>query len=594
MPEIKAEELRPYQAAIVAQVDPEAAVTAEAVMKELKKILEIKVRDKGRKIVASGEASNPDSAFVRYEDRRQVPWAKTTILDKVNHLVVVLVKGNWVAIHCTESSRRDRITRALRRRELGPLMPARAGHLKAAFMKGHARTLWMRGTHRSTSYKADTKVLGGSDLAPALDPLGDQSYRYTAARCEPKNDQIGDVMGLAVDQSRLWVGRSEDWFEFEAVMGAVLDTLEETAGSSVEPLPVLAATQTDLQDVEGPYDIAIAPPEMLMMGPVMDSAEAAQLADMERLAFGTQFEVLAASENGLRARVLQQGTAIGEIDLEFREGEDEIEVIPSGTAQSGYHEEIQDIVQQLQEPEALTIYFESGHTIQSGQAFAVRHRDIPYTGWNWFAFGSSWEVAREKPAGGLAAIGTETSLFDWVLASWPQVTGSANGPGWLACDDRPGETADFLHIEEANGINVLTLIHVKGAKSAAAGRGIAVVPYETVAAQAIKNLRNLDAVLAAGELLGGTIPEGLEFACWHNGEGRARNDFIEQLDNLGTNIARRVAIVQPHVQRHLVEEVRHSPEHAQASRLRQLDTLLHGVAANCQSAGADLIVVGSE
>lgn len=589
---LEAGELKPYQAVVLAEADSEAPAAA-VVMRKLKRALKVKARDTGRKLIASGGTQEPDAAFIRYEDRRQVPWATVPILDKVNHLAVVVVKGRWVAIHCTETSRRNTIQRALRKGKLGPLRAVRAGHLKAAFMRGPARTLWMRGTHRSVASKADTKVLGGRDLAPALDPLGDQSYRYTAARCEPKNAGIGDVMGLAVDQSRGWVGSSEDWAEFVGVILAMLDALAATAGETSEPLPVLATTQTNLEDVDGAYDVAIAPPELLMMGPVLDAAEAAHLAEMEKLAFGTQFEVQSSTNTSLTAEVLRHGQPLGILELGFEEGEEEIVLSSTGSPQSGREEEFSEVLEGVQEPEALTVYFESGHTIQSGRAFSIRHRDIPFTGWSWVPFGNSWAIEQEKPEAGVAAIGTEISLFDWVLAEWAPLIGASQG-GWLACDDRPGETADFLHIDESSAVPVLTLVHVKGAKSASANRGIAVVPYETVSAQAVKNLRHLDAVLAASQLLSGTIPTSLNFASWRDGQSCERAEFTSRLDELGTNFARRVAIVQPHVRQGLVEEIRPEPEHAQAPRLRQLDTLLHGVAANCQSAGADLIVVGSD
>lgn len=522
-----------------------------------------------------------------------MPWASVPVVDKVNHLAVVMIKDGWVVIHTTEGSRRDAIKKALREGRLGPLELIRPGHLKAAFMKGHARTLWMRGTHRPTAYKADTKVLGGPDLVPALDPLGDQSYRYTAARCEPGNQGIGDVMGLAVDQSRIWIGPSERWEDFQDTLIATLNALEETDGADEEPLPVLASASTDLSDVSGAYDIAISPPEMLMMGPVLDSAEAATLAEMEQLAFGTQFEVTRADGLTAAATVFRRGQVLGTLELELAEGMNGIETKISGDAEPGREADLQEILNKLNEPEILTIYFESGHTIQSNQAFNVRHRDIPFAGWRWVDFGADWTVDREKPQAGVSTIGTDNSLFDWMLANWPLDKDTVEARGWLACDDRPGETADFLHIDESGSVPVLSLVHVKGAKNANPDRGIAVVPYETVCAQAIKNLRHLDALLAAETLLAGTIPSDLELAAWQGGQTRSRAQFLGRLEELGTNFGRRVVVVQPHVRETLVDAIRLDGDHVQLPRLRQLDTLLHGVAADCQSAGADFVVVGS-
>ncbi|HWM53955.1 MAG TPA: hypothetical protein VNO20_01000 [Solirubrobacterales bacterium] len=587
------DELRPYQSALVARIEDGGEISAAQIARRLKKVLRVRVGDSGRHVVASGAGKDPGAAFFRYVDKRQVPWASTPVLDRVNHLAVVLVKGAWVAIHTTEGSRRDTIKRALRKGSLGPLELIRPGHLKAAFIKGPARTLWMRGTHRRIASKADTKTLSGLDLAGALDPTGDQSYRYTAARVVPDNEKIGEVMGLAVDQSRLWIGPSANWTEFQTSMLATLDALEETVGTDVEPLPVLAAAKTDLTDVDGAYDIAISPPEMMLLGPVLDSGEAAVLAELEKLAFGTQFEVADSNGTGVKANVLRRGHALGQLEIEFREGDGEIETVVAGTSEPGREEDFNEVLGKLSEPETLTVYFESGHTIQGHQVFSVRHRDIPFAGWSWVPFGVDWAVEREKPSDGVGAIGTDTSLFDWVLASWPLNSNEIDGRGWLACDDRPGETADFLHIDESGDVPILTLMHVKGAKSASQGREIAVVPYETVCAQAVKNLRHLDAVLASGNMLSGTIPVELGLSAWENSEKRSRKEFVKRLDGLGTNFGRKIVIVQPHVRRDLVASIRVDPEHAQAPRLRQLDTLLHGVAANCQSAGAELLVIGS-
>lgn len=142
---------------------------------------------------------------------------------------------------------------------------------------------------------------------------------------------------------------------------------------------------------------------------------------------------------------------------------------------------------------------------------------------------------------------------------------------------------------------ILTLIHAKGAGSDSAGRELAVVPYETVSAQAVKNLRHLDAKLAAGTMVGAGIPKGLSLHAWQEGRPVTREDFIARLDGLGANFRRRVVILQPHVRRDLLEEVRSGGvTHAQFPRLRQLDTLLHAAAADCRSVSAELVVIGAE
>ena len=65
---------------------------------------------------------------------------------------------------------------------LGALQPIGAGFINAAFVRGKAPT-WLSATHRRTTVKADSKVLSGIDLRDALNPVEDQSYYFTAARC---------------------------------------------------------------------------------------------------------------------------------------------------------------------------------------------------------------------------------------------------------------------------------------------------------------------------------------------------------------------------------------------------------------------------
>lgn len=588
-------ELRPFRSALVARFEEGQTLTAKQVLTKLRKVLKVKVSDNARKVIAAGESEDAGAAFVHYQDRRPVAWATEPVIDRVNYLAAVVVEGDWLAIHTTESSKRDPIQKALRRGKLGRLSLVDPPHLKAAFIKGRARTLWLRGTHRSTSVKPDTKVIGGRDLGAALDPIDDQSYRYTALRCEPGNDAIGQVIGLAVDQSRLWVGPSVDWEEFEATIRATLQALAATTAAGQEPLPVLTTATADLSQVEGAYDLAVTPPELLLMGPVLDIVDAETQAQLELLAFGTQFEVAEASGTSLKAAVLRAGEPLGELSIAFQDGADGIETAITGTAESGSESEFAEVLQVADDPEILTVYFNSGHTIQSRQAFSVRHRDIPFEGWAWVDFSAGFDVKREKPQAGVGGIAIgEGSLFSWVFEQWPAGAGLQGERGWLACDDRPGETADFLHIDESGAVPILSLIHAKGAKSDSAARGLAVVPYETVGAQAIKNLRHLDTTLSSGTMLSGNIPQDLELAAWHEGEPKSRAEFLDRLDSLGSNFSRRVVIVQPHVRGELIDQVRATGSaHAQMPRLQQLDTLLHGVAVNCSSVGATLTVIGA-
>jgi hypothetical protein len=56
-----------------------------------------------------------------------------------------------------------------------------------------------------------------------------------------------------------------------------------------------------------------------------------------------------------------------------------------------------------------------------------------------------------------------------------------------------------------------------------------------------------------------------------------------------------VVILQPHVRKTRLDEVREAPrkgeEHSEEGRIRQLDTLLLGAQASCRSIGAELWVL---
>lgn len=587
--------LKPFKSVFVARLHDGTDRSARQILLKLRKVLKVKQGDASRRVLAVGSETEPvEIAFVHYEIRRPVAWSSESIFDRVNHLALVVRKENWVAIHITETSRKGSIKKALRKGDLGPLRFGTAGELKAAFVKGRARTLWLKGTHHSTDFKADAKVMSGRALESALDPLADQSYRYTAIRAEPDNPSIGDVMGLAVDESRIWVSPSTDRADFEASIAAILETLAANEGSQHEPLPVLATAQDDLSGVEGPYELAITPPELLVAGPVLDSHEAAALAAMEKLAFATAFDVTESNGTSLTATVRRAGEDLGQIELAFSAVGGEIDYSLSGTADPGHIQDFAEVMDRLRDPESLTVNFESGHSVQDRQVFSMRYRDLPFLGWKWASFDGTWEVNREKPETGIAAIGNaDRSLFSWIYEEWPHGAGVEGARGWLACDDRPGETADFIHLDFVGGVAVLTLIHAKGAHSSNNSRVIAVAPYETVCSQAVKNLRHLDTVLAAGNLLSASFPAALSLSAWEEGETRTREQFVERLDALAHNARRRVLIVQPHVRKILLAEVREDENHAQLPRLHRLDTLLNGVAANCQSAGAEFAVIGA-
>jgi hypothetical protein len=189
-------------------------------------------------------------------------------------------------------------------------------------------------------------------------------------------------------------------------------------------------------------------------------------------------------------------------------------------------------------------------------------------------------------------IGTEDSLFSWVKNNWrgPGAPISATS-GWLACDDGAMEIADFIHLDDHSNPPVLSLIHVKGAKSREASRGISVSAYEVVVGQAVKNLRFLDRI-HLGEGLEAGLKHKIGKLVWQNGSLKTRKDRLKALFQIGTSFRRLVVVLQPQVTEKKLEEVRAQPDHKDIGRLRQLDTLLHGAQASCRDAGAEFVILG--
>jgi hypothetical protein len=262
-------------------------------------------------------------------------------------------------------------------------------------------------------------------------------------------------------------------------------------------------------------------------------------------------------------------------------------------AATGKDAELEDVAEQLRDPNVLTIHYDSGHVVMNRQVFAVRHRDQPFTGWAWADF-AQYDVGQEKPDK-LTDLGIkkQKSLFDWMVAEWSSLMGGAAKSGWLACDDRAGETADFIHLDESSSVPILSLIHVKSAHSRKVTRGISVVAYETVGSQAVKNLRHLDTMLLSPTLEGGSTKLIVKLV-WENGKPRTRGRFVNHLKSLNANYKRRVVIVQPHILQSRLNAVRTGTPKlaADVNRCRQLDTLLLGFQANIRGLGAEFIVVG--
>jgi len=523
-----------------------------------------------------------------YIEERRAAWTNDPdIRDRLNHLVVIGQHGRLVAICLTDPSRREAIVRATKdptKTRLHQLQQIPGDLLNAAFVQGNTLTLWLSGVHRRTSVKADAKILSGLDLRDALDPLADQTYCFSAARSAAQIPKVAAAIGVTPRGSRVWLGPTRDWAEFCNVTRSVLSHLGAVTEPQAAPLPVLATAALDSGQVSGPYDAALVPPEVLLDDPNVNADLARSYEAWSRAVFrhftahGTDFD----------AEVVRDGQLLGSIRvlLDLTALPDITWSVTGSPASAGMAKEHQQLVQCCQRRDWLKVWFESGHTLADGQVFTVRFRDLRFQNVLWEDF-SGFDVTMEKPST-LDRIGKESSLFCWVKNKWRT---SRDGIGWLACDDGAGEKADFIHVDDRPSSRALTLIHVKGAHSDSRNRGISASAYEVVVAQAIKNLRHLDRTLL-DQGLRASLDHRVGRLVWHKGRASGRAKMLSAMGKLGSNFARRVVILQPHITNDSIRRALAQANGGDAARLRQFDALLLGAEAACHGLGAELTVLG--
>ncbi len=522
------------------------------------------------------------------------------------------------------------------------------GTLNEAFTHGAARTLWLRGIHRRTASKPDSKILAGTDLEWALDPLGDQSFYFSAARCFGPIAEAKPSLsvGLAPRRSSVWTGGVPDWGAYSERVTDLLERVHVAAGSFYEPFDALAKPVGPVAsgDVMGAYDMSVIAPELLIDGHL--PAKKRRLA--ERWAYDAEFfgfrvhdvtdpgdDRAPDGEADFSAAVAVEGSYVGRIRVCFEIADDESVAVAVEPA-LGFHDDLEalstnavddldpDRREELlaeaclvcEEPSWLTVRFDSGHTMSDRVLYSVRLRDavFPREKWEFRTF-DGYDVHAEKPtvvkldAQGKVVttetgkprrvfapgeFGKQNSLLCWVWRNWP-LDAMTVQRGWLACDDGREEIADFVHFDPITPW--VTLIHVKGSSSSSPNREISTSDYEVVVGQAIKNLRLLDRVDLADRLEAGEgRDEKVLAAVWHNGRRSKRSAMAAAIRAAGADYGRSVVVVQPRVtagEYDAVHEFRaRGVDNSRVRRMQQLDTLLLEAEAACRHLGADFQGVG--
>ncbi len=596
---LELDDLCPYKSLMLAELKtspPNLSKALEEILSDITSVLKLDGSDPHLRLVSRSlvqSAGGLHAGFIHFIENEKAAWTKNPqVTDTVNHLALVCGYKRLVAIYVSEPALKQRISQRFDDSDgagLNSVTRIPRGRLNAAFVKGEARTLWLSGIHRRTLVKADSKILSGIDLRSALNPLDDQTYNFTAARCTSDIFNQRTAIGVAPRRSRVWFGISRSWSDFADSTARILKHLDAVTKKDTSPLPILARIVADGSKVKYAFDVTFQPPELASDDP----SAGTPLEELEKWAYETSFEVTSVNGPDFSARLSRGQSVIG--DFHFRVDLSNPELVVSdvtGALATGQGDaDFEKALQLCQHPRWLTIRYDSGHTVSNGAIHEIRHRDIPFSQFTFVEL-KDFDVDSEKPSP-LSAIGCQKSLFCWVQRNWPISNAGPAPGGWLACDDGAMEIADFIHLDLNCSVPTLSLIHVKGAGSVKPNREISVSKYEVVTGQAVKNLRFLDRVLVEEGMSSG-VGKKISKLVWRNRTAIKREAMLKELSKLGANYKRRVVIVQPHVTETKHKYAQAHPNSPDAARLRQLDTLLVGAELNCRALGAELIVIGAK
>lgn len=547
----------------------------------------------------NGELGGSDFSEARgfiHRVLRPPPWhgPDSSYVNTTYHLTVVLRRRSLVIVRADDSLQ-DRLQRWLDKAPRPAFRRIPDQVLEHCLLQGETKGMWLRGTHSRRSTKPDTKNLSGLRLQDALNPHEDASYTLSSARSTlPEGTGRRAFVGTAgtsTKKSSVWLSTTDDWPHFLAIAKELLDLLEPALA---DPSPesavfsVLAREVRDLTQVRGAFDLYALAAEELPATPDSGADVRDAAATLERAILDVRGDPTSAH---FELDVGLDGAVTGTLGAQLKETPDGFTIEFELHDETSFLSPTRQILDALSYPQLITVHYRSGHTFVDGRICTRNTTIAPFPHWKFEDF-SGYDITREKPEGNpqelhdkIATTGDD-SLFGWVARHF--------APGSLTCDDGPGEIADFVHIDPAG---VLSMIHVKAAKSSSSKRGIAASAYEVVTGQATKNLIYADVDRLRARLLNSpvTLP-----ATWENGvRCTSRHEFMEsvQLRDIGAPV--QTVIVQPHVPEHVYRRRRKEADGKSADpsdeflRLCHLETMLNAARTAAVGLAAELVVISS-
>lgn len=537
--------------------------------------------------LAMEAARQPDRvarAIVRV--RKPPSWQRGpgTFLDVGHELWIGTLVGNLMAIDVPNPD--QALSATGNDHSISPLSP----NVVRGMFTGASRTAWTSGVHSPRTTKADSKALTGIRIQDAMSGIDESTFVLTAARMALHSNGVGTLDGtitISPSKSKFAWKRAPTIGHYMDAVVAILDRARETvqeevAGTLVDPFPQLATLERDLGQLDNAYEVASLDPDLVRMNPFFGPDDVVLAEDLADLRFdvpiptsGCSFELDVSNSSGTSSF---KATVTG-LGLEKR-------VSFSAASRSGHSDaEQQRIRNLLGRGELLRVDFATGHSYAMGYVARENVDSPPFHGWRFEDF-TGFDVTAEKPVASTSSTDIhdridhtkDSSLFSWVQREWSQ--------GFLICDDGAGELADFLHIDHTGTI---TAIHVKGAASASASRKLATVPYELVSAQALKTLRQIEPESIRAQL--GRTTRLASRGIWNDGQRSSDlNPFLNALATRGPDAETHIAIVQPHIQKQVLDfaraDIASGVTSARAMAAKKLDTLLlttrHAVTGVCK------------
>lgn len=457
---------------------------------------------------------NTNCLAVHFSKTTQAAWTTDRkIQDVAQHLIVLVEHASHVGIAMTDGDIRDRVAKILHAR--GDLAALPADVLENALVRDRELlTLWLSATHRSSPYKADSKVLIGKHLQSALNPLDDRTFRASSARAatDSKAAAAGvSRIGVSPKKSYVWLGPTNGLTNFVGRFEALIDYISTRRRQTYQPVPVLARS---LQNAPAPgsvrdaFDFSFA--SHLSLGSVDQATKGLLEAFELELEITTQgnaadqnFELLvldSTSNNTSRS----DGHWRVEVTIALNTAG--VTAALAGDSQ-GWPQWANKFETLMSDSLLWSVWYETGEALSAGEWIRLDVRASSYDGTILgVSFGANWELHKEKPQVGTgpvnwSKVGTDKSLFSWWLQQgmatcFKNVKGLASGEFvYLICDDGSNEFADFVILAKHQSFRTktnpsdlaLVMVHIKGA-SKAKTRQMAPKKYEEVLEQSTKAL----------------------------------------------------------------------------------------------------------